>query len=660
MAITKVNPDYTVITGSATGSNGNRLDVWAEYKITEQSIENNKSYIRVYYYAQPNTASATYGGNGFNSSVTVNGASGTGLTNAPYDFRGTSASYRIQWGSYAGWISHNGDGTKTATVAGSFTTKSSYISGGSISKSITLPAIPRQATITRADNFNDEENPTISYSNPAGNTVSSLQACISLNGSHADIVYRDVSITGSTYTFYLTESERTLLRVNTTGSNSRTVYFYLKTVIGGNTFYSKLAKTFSIKNPNPTLSPQAYDINSATLALTGDRDKIIKYFSTIYTESGAGAVKNASIVQQSTTIGSISKSSATNTFEAVESGTVNFSVTDSRNNTISQTINKTLINYIRLTCDISSDIPTTDGTLNLEISGNYFNDTFGAVANELDVQYRLKENNDDYGEWIDTTFELNGSSFISSVEVTGLNYRSSYTFQARAVDRLTNKVSDEIIVQSRPVFDWGKEDFRHFTTVEIPNDQPIFSIDENGNQKNICSIDSIGGLILGGGENPPDSIKLIADDGDIQISNDGTFYSLLGLVKALTNSYEIEIVSTTLGTNYSSATFSANLIGNNLRCVLSATRKTNTTTGDMANETVVTARLRHSGKLKGFLNVAFNSGTTGGICSFQTNGTGLTSEYIDIAITLCSSTVAQKSFNASWVNPVTINLNNFV
>ena len=43
----------------------------------------------------------------------------------------------------------------------------------------TLPQISRSATITKAPNFNDEQNPTINYSNPAGNNVTSLQACIS-------------------------------------------------------------------------------------------------------------------------------------------------------------------------------------------------------------------------------------------------------------------------------------------------------------------------------------------------------------------------------------------------------------------------------------------------------------------------------------------------
>ena len=68
-----------------------------------------------------------------------------------------------------------------------------------------LDRIPRQADITSAPDFNDEQNPTIGYSNPAGNSVNSLQACISLTGASADVSYRDIPKTGSSYTFNLTE-----------------------------------------------------------------------------------------------------------------------------------------------------------------------------------------------------------------------------------------------------------------------------------------------------------------------------------------------------------------------------------------------------------------------------------------------------------------------
>ena len=72
-------------------------------------------------------------------------------------------------------FTHNNDGTKSFTAsaeAGIYYVAVNCSGNGSWS----LPTILRQATITNAPNFNDEANPTIYYSNPAGTAVSSLQA----------------------------------------------------------------------------------------------------------------------------------------------------------------------------------------------------------------------------------------------------------------------------------------------------------------------------------------------------------------------------------------------------------------------------------------------------------------------------------------------------
>ena len=99
-----------------------------------------------------------------------------------------------------------------------------------------------------------QANPTITYSNPAGNSASSLQACISLTGANADVGYRDISKTGTSYTFNLTTAERNVLRNACTTSNSRKVTFFVRTVIGGNTFYSTIERTLTIVNANPSFS----------------------------------------------------------------------------------------------------------------------------------------------------------------------------------------------------------------------------------------------------------------------------------------------------------------------------------------------------------------------------------------------------------------------
>lgn len=146
---TPINGGYSIINGTGSGSNGNRIDVWLEYIVAEQDIANNRSRIIVQLYAALNPAysSNTYGGNSCYSSLSVNGASGWNLkSNSAYDFRSSSAINHL--GSYEGWVTHNSDGTLTISINGSFSTSSSWISGGSVSGNVTLPTIPRASSIS--------------------------------------------------------------------------------------------------------------------------------------------------------------------------------------------------------------------------------------------------------------------------------------------------------------------------------------------------------------------------------------------------------------------------------------------------------------------------------------------------------------------------------
>lgn len=359
-------------------------------------------------------------------------------------------------------IAHGNDGKKTLNYSGFYSTG---VSSGDITAtgSKKLTDIPRQANITGAPNFNDEENPAITYSNPAGTAVEALKACIAKeDGATILVPYRDISKTGTSYTFNLTTAEREALRKATPNSNTLVVKFYVQTTIAGVVYYSSIAKTLTIKNPSPTLSPTAVDANATTKTLTGDANKFIKYYSNASFSVGAAAVKNSTIKSTKVVCGAKSSTSASGTLNAVESGTFTFSATDSRGNTTTKTLTKTLVNYVKLTCNLTTKNPTPDGKMYFKVSGNYFNNTFGAVANTLQVQYRVKENEDSYGNWIDLTTTKSGNTYSAEVNLTGLNYQSYYTFQARAIDKInTSGVnSAEKKVRATPVFDWGENDFK--------------------------------------------------------------------------------------------------------------------------------------------------------------------------------------------------------
>lgn len=148
------------------------------------------------------------------------------------------------------WISHNTDGSKTFSIS-SFTgwlySNNNYSSNGG---SYTLTQIPRAATLTDAPDFTDVDNPTITYSNPAGNVVSALDACISFTGAKDDIAYRPISKTEESYQFSLTDAERDLLRNNT--GNNRKLFFYVRTTIGNTQYHSRLEKSFTVTENDAT------------------------------------------------------------------------------------------------------------------------------------------------------------------------------------------------------------------------------------------------------------------------------------------------------------------------------------------------------------------------------------------------------------------------
>lgn len=404
--------------------------------------------------------------------LTVTGGTSTYYTTGPTTVKinGETVYYKdqVSWskyvfpaapGSTSGTITINHDNEGKAEIPVSITTS---IYTGVIetrSGTWTLDANERFATIVTAPDFNDEENPTITYSNPAGNSVKSLRACISLDGSKADIAYRDISKTGTSYTFNLTTAERDVLRAATTGSNSRTVKFYVRSEIGENSKGSILQRTFTIKNPKPTINPTIIDSNEATVALTGDNTKLVKYYSNAAITIGAAAVKKATLKSKKVTCGTKSLTDD-GTINAIESNSFAFTATDSRGNTTTKKVTPDFINYVKLTCRLGNNMPDGDGNMTVKVTGNYFSGSFGAKSNSLNVYYRYKPAGGSYSSWVAMTVTKSGNTYSATANVTGLDYQSAYLFQTYAKDELETVYSAEKTVKATPVFDWSEKDFR--------------------------------------------------------------------------------------------------------------------------------------------------------------------------------------------------------
>lgn len=311
-----------------------------------------------------------------------------------------SYNFPAKTGSATGTITvaHNADGS-AGNVGFQLNGCVYYNRSNSYTGSISLTKIPRQANLTSAPDFNDEANPTINYSNPAGNSVGSLDACISLTGARDDIGYRAVSKTGSSYTFNLTEAERNVLRGACPNSNSLSVKFYLRTIISGNTYYSTINKTMTIVNGTPTFSASniSYkDSNSSTVAVTGNNQKLVQSLSNLLaTITSATAKKSASISKYEATINGVTKTitSAGNIdFGVINSAnnlTLSVKVTDSRGNTVTASKTVTFLAWVLPTAIIS-----------LKRKNNYedqsyltVNATYSSVdsKNSVTIKYQYKK-----------------------------------------------------------------------------------------------------------------------------------------------------------------------------------------------------------------------------------------------------------------------------
>ncbi len=424
-------------------------------------------------------------------SVTVDGKTWSGTNNISI-----SADKTKTLASGSKNITHNADGTKTFSY--SFSQEiAATINGASVgtktgSGTGKLNDIPRKATITEAPNFTDEGNPTITYSNPAGTAADEVRACIaSADGQTIYVPYRDIAKDGTSYTFNLTTAERTTLRNASKNSNTLEVRFYVATLMGEDYYYSSLDKTMSIINADPTITAATVkDAGTVTTVLTGDVNKIVKGYNYISASMTPAALKGATITSQTIKCGDKTVSGTAASFTNADTATVVFTVKDSRGNVTTQTVTKTLINYVKLTSNLTTNKPTVDGKMTFKVNGNYFNGSFGATNNTLTVQYRIKENSGAYGSWINATPTISGNTYNTTVNLTGLNYRNAYTIQARAIDKInTGGVNTkEIRVKSTPVFDWGEDDFQFNVDVYDKNGSKLTNEMTSDNQAVVSSI----------------------------------------------------------------------------------------------------------------------------------------------------------------------------
>ena len=429
---------------------------WVQWSQKSQSIEDNSTTIN--WSCGFNPGHQYYLNAIKMSSVVINGVEvyGGGTYSNITDYKDrTFASGTLK-------IAHNSDGSKSFTVSGFsgwiYNSGTTYAS----SQTFTLPTIPRASSVS-CSSANIGSNATITINRASTSFTHTLTYSF---GSLSGTIATKTSSTNISWTLPTTFYGQIPNAKSGTGTITCQTYNG-STLIGSKS--TSFTATVSESLSKPTLSPTAVDSNSTTTALTGDSSKFIKYYSKASVATGANARNSATLKSYKITCGADSIATTSGTINAVKSGTFTFSATDSRGYTTTQTLNKTLIEYIKLTCSLNAGAPTTAGVATLKISGNYFNGSFGKVANTLTVQYRYKTQGGTYGSWTTVSATKSNNTYNATATISGLDYKTTYVFQARAVDKLATISTDEQARRTMPIFDWSKNDFNVNGTLKINN-----------------------------------------------------------------------------------------------------------------------------------------------------------------------------------------------
>lgn len=392
-------------------------------------------------------------------------------------------------------VTHNTDGTCALTWALYFQAEDTwdgspaYLYTADTSFTVSLEANDRYATITAANNFNDNENPSITYYNPMGANVGALQAAIAVptsTGVEFCATYRDItkSVNG-TYTFNLTTAERDLLLSKAATSNTLGVIFYVLSTVNGTNYTQTINKTMTVVDANPQIVFSAQDIDTTTRELTGDTaTKAIAGYSDMKITVTPTAQKKATITSIQVKSGDKTVTQEIGgyvTFENIKSADLSITVTDSRGNSNSVNTSFDLIPYTPITCQV--DVESVDfasdevATSNFVVSGVLYNNSFGRSPNQFRGSYRYNIDGGTFTDWISMSPTKTSTSYSQTISITA-DYNSIIELEVNVSDAL------ESIIQSfssrpTPVFDWGEDDFNFNVPVTIKGDT-VPSIVEQG------------------------------------------------------------------------------------------------------------------------------------------------------------------------------------
>jgi hypothetical protein len=316
------------------------------WEISSQNIANNSTTIS-WKLAGAGTASVGYYKAG-NFTVVIDGKTVYSSTTRINLYNGTV----VASGTYT--LAHKSDGTRTFSAsaqAGIYTTAVNCTGSGSF----TLTAIPRASTINSVSGNKITDSFSVKYTQYLSSYTNNLK--IAVSGYKAS-----QTITGyqSGAAFKLSDALKKDAYRATQSAQSANIEFVLDTMNGSSKVGTSntITKSIAVTDSAPTIDSISYqDTNSATVAITGNNQQIIRNNSTLsVTVSGMSAKNGATLSKLNVKLADYSANitlSGASASQTVSIGAVNLAsdtvltatVTDSRGNTAVTEINVIMLDY---------------------------------------------------------------------------------------------------------------------------------------------------------------------------------------------------------------------------------------------------------------------------------------------------------------------------
>ena len=445
---------------SYTASAGAKVTFYLEARYSSQNTANNTT--TVYTRLRSTISGGTLRGAGYSFTCTYcDERSGTGV----WTFEN-----EVIISSPAKTITHNSDGTKSLSLSAS--AKNTYWNiNKSLSATVDLPKINRLAIVTSASDFTDEENPTLSFNNPAGFTVYPYLNFYDNNNNLVYQLYRNSETITSPYTWNITGEERSALWRAT---NKQQTY---KVTVGVDTYNgtTKLgnnskAQTMTYVNAKPSQSTVFTETNQKVIDVLGNSnaDTIIQNVSQLKLVSTPTVKKSATVSKILFEHNNLSVEDKESPYEytfTVINSKFKVTIVDSRGYSIPTEYTKSIIEYTPI--DITQysfkryNPTSSDIVFNAKIK--YKQTTFKNTANVPTIKWKVGEqgtlntiSSSDYT--IDTT---NDTITITNLVLSNvLSYQNSEKMYLYVNDLLTEDTEYTLVTKGIPTFDAGEHDFQ--------------------------------------------------------------------------------------------------------------------------------------------------------------------------------------------------------